>query len=281
MNKGIGRLGKTAKGHLQKGVRMVITRQELKRDRWSLLIWSVSVGGIIAFCLFLFPQMKKEIGAITEAFSGMESISNAFGMNQLNLGTVMGFYGLYGGCILGIGGMFFAAVLGTGMLSREEREHTAEFLFTHPVSRGRIFAEKLAAVLGEILAFNLIVAVCSIFASMAIKETLVWEEFFLFHGAQILMQMEIGGICFGISAFIRRGSISIGMGIAAFLYFLGLLQNITEKMEVLRYVTPFSYADAADILETGKLDGAAITVGMIYMAFALVIGFAKLRRKDL
>ena len=103
----------------------------------------------------------------------------------------------------------------------------------------------------------------------------------LFHLAQMLMQTEIACICMGISAFLRKGSVSIGIGVAALLYFLGLFGNITEKAEKVKYITPYAYADAADILPDAALDGTLILFGMGYAFLGLAIGYVKYQRKDI
>ena len=56
--------------------------------------------------------------------------------------------------ILGLGGGLFAALTAIAALSKEEREHTAEFLLTHPVSRTRVVTEKLLAVILQVVLLN-------------------------------------------------------------------------------------------------------------------------------
>ena len=74
---------------------------------------------------------------------------------------------------------------------------------------------------------------------------------------------------------------SIGIGVAALLYFLGLFGNITEKAEKVKYITPYAYADAADILPDAALDGTLILLGMGYAFLGLAIGYVKYQRKDI
>lgn len=182
---------------------------------------------------------------------------------------------------MGIGGIFYAAVLGTMMLAKEEKEHTAEFLLSHPVGRGRIFISKLCAVWTQLLIFNLMVIIFSLTAFGVIKEAPDWSLFWMFHGAQAFMHLEVSAVCFGISAFLRRGSVSVGMGFAAVLYFMGLFGNITEKAELVKYITPCTYADAARIIESSSLDGILMGIGLIYGAAGIVIGWIQYRQKDI
>ena len=101
---------------------MTIVKHELRRGRNSFLIWTASIGFLMAVCIFLFPEMKEETERLTEAFSSMGAFSTAFGMDRLSFGTLIGFYGIECGNILGLGGAFFASLCAANMLSKEEKE---------------------------------------------------------------------------------------------------------------------------------------------------------------
>ena len=260
---------------------MTIAKMEIKRNIKSLLIWSAVIGGMIMLCLLLFPQLKKEVDSLEEALKNMGGLTSAFGMDRLNYGEIMGFYGIYGGSMLGIGGMFYSAILGTGMLAREEQEHTAEFLLTHPVSRERILFQTLGAMVFLLVLMNGIVILFSCTSFVMIGEEPDWKIFWIYHGAQLLMQAEILGVCCGISAFIRRGSISLGIGVAALLYFLGLFKNIAEKADAVKYITPYAYGDAAEIISEGGLDGKLAILGIAYGFAGVAVGLWHYRRKDI
>ena len=92
---------------------------------------------------------------------------------------------------------------------------------------------------------------------------------------------EEAGICFGVSAFLRRGELSIGMGIAILLYFLGIVANLSEGAAFLRVITPFGYTEGADILANGGLDGGLILCGMAYTAAGILTAYRKYTGKDL
>ena len=70
---------------------------------------------------------------INEVFASMGAFTAAFGMDRLNFGTLVGFYAIECGNVLGLGGAFYASLCAVSMLSKEEKEKTAEFLFTHPI----------------------------------------------------------------------------------------------------------------------------------------------------
>lgn len=260
---------------------MTLIKHELKQGRISFCIWTASIGALLAICIFLFPEMKDEMDSVSEIFASMGAFTAAFSMDKLSFGTLTGFYSIECGNILGLGGAFFAALRGAGILCKEERGRTAEFLFSHPVSRVRVLTEKLCALFIEIIAMNLILFLLSLSAIAAIGEEIPWKELALLHCAYCLLQLELAGVCFGISAFARKGSAGIGLGLAAVFYFLNLIANITESAEFLKYITPFRYCEGAEILAHGSLDGVLVAIGAGIGIAGIAAGYFKYCRKDI
>ena len=260
---------------------MTLVRHELKQGKVSFMIWTTPIGIPLAICIFLFPEMKGQMDSVSNMFSSMGSFTEAFGMDQLNFGTLIGFYSVECGNVLGLGGAFYAALCAVGILSKEEKDKTAEFLLTHPVSRKKIITEKLIAVLIQITAMNIIINTISVGCIAAVGEVIPLKEISLLHLAYYLLQLELAGICFGISAFLHRGSVGIGLGIAAVMYFLNLIANISETAEFLKYITPFGYCEGADIVSSGNLDGAKLAVGAVIGISGIVIAYLKYTKKDI
>lgn len=100
---------------------MILTKHELKQGELSLLIWTLSIGFLIAVCIFLFPEMKSQMEDVNKIFASMGSFTAAFGMDRLNFGTLTGFYSIECGNILGLGGAFFATLTAASILAKEER----------------------------------------------------------------------------------------------------------------------------------------------------------------
>ncbi|MCI2112279.1 ABC transporter permease subunit [Ruminococcus sp.] len=260
---------------------MTVIRHELKQSRISLIIWTAAIGFLLAVCIFMFPEMKGEMNEVNEVFSSMGSFTQAFGMDKVNFGTLLGFYAVECGNILGLGGAFFASLCAISVLSKEEKERTAEFLLTHPVSRVSVVAEKLISVILQIVILNVVVYVITASSIALIGEEVPWQEITLMHTAYLILQLELAGICFGVSAFLRRGSIGTGLGIAVIMYFLNIIANLTESAEFLKYITPFGYADGAEIVRNVSLDMNMIAIGLAFAVVGILAGFIKYCRKDI
>lgn len=260
---------------------MTIYIKELKQSFKSLCIWTASIAFMMLVCVLLFPEMKGEMDSVSSIFANMGGFTAAFGMDKLSFGQLMGFYGIECGNVLGIGGGFFAALAGISVLANEEKERTAEFLLTHPISRGSIIAQKLLSVLTQVVVLNIVVVAVSLISAAVINESFEMKEFILLHVAYLIMQLEISCICFGISAFIKRGSIGIGLGLALAFYFMNLVCNMTEQAEFLRYITPYAYAEASNIISEARLDTVLIVIGIIIAVIGAAVGFVKYTKKDI
>lgn len=260
---------------------MTVTKHELRQGRAPFAIWTASIAALMAVCILLYPEMEADMQGVSDLFASMGAFTQAFGMDRLALGTLLGFYAVECGNVLGLGGAMFAAMTGACALSCEERERTADFLLSHPVSRVQVAVEKLIAVLLQVLAMNAVLLAVSLVCIAGIGEEIPFEELLRLHTAYLLMQAELACLCFGLSAVVIRGSAGAGLGIALMAYFLNLTANIADSAHALRYVTPFAYAEGAEILESGHLDGTLILLGAVYAAAAVAAGVRHYARKDI
>ena len=260
---------------------MRLLKHEMRQGILSLAIWTGSIAFLMVICIVMFPEMKGQMEDVSDMFASMGSFTAAFGMDRLSFGTLTGFYAIECGNILGLGGAFYAALTGITALAKEEKEHTAEFLLTHPVNRTGIVSAKLASVLFQITVMNVLILAISLISILFIDEEIPWKELLLFHLAYYLLQLEIGGICFGISAFLRRSGLGIGLGLACLMYFLNLIANISESAEFLKYITPFGYADGADIVTEEALNGPMVAVGVSLAVIGIAAAYWKYNRKDI
>ena len=260
---------------------MTVFKHELRQGRSALIIWTAAISFMLGVCIVIYPEMSTQMGDISAMFADMGSFSQAFGMDRINFGEFLGFFGVECGNVLGLGGAFFAALLGISALAKEEKEHTAEFLLTHPVSRTRVITEKLCAVIAQIVILNLAVIAVTALSVLIIGEEADIKTLAMLFSAFFLMQLEVAAVTFGISAFLRRGSLGIGLGLAAVFYFMNIVANLIDETKFLKYITPFGYTESADIIADGALNGGYLAVGMAIAALGIILAFWKYGRKDI
>lgn len=260
---------------------MTILKHELSQGKQMLLIWTAVIAGMLGLCIFIYPEMKGQMSDISSMFSNLGGFSSAFGMDRISFGEFLGFFSVECGNILGLGGAFFAALLGISALAKEEKEQTAEFLLTHPLCRGSVVLWKFLAVLLQIFMLNAIVIIVTVFSAYAIGESPDMDTLALLLSAYVILQIETAAVCFGVSAFLSSMGAGLGLGIAALFYFLNILANLTDKMRFLKYITPFGYAEGADIITEGSLHLPYLSAGLAAGAIAVIAAFYWYGKKDI
>ena len=95
---------------------MKVFLHELRMGRTALAIWSAAISFMLGVCIIIYPEMSSQMGDISEMFSDMGAFSSAFGMDKLNFGEFMGYFGVECGNVLGLGGALFAAVVGMHLI---------------------------------------------------------------------------------------------------------------------------------------------------------------------
>ncbi len=260
---------------------MTVFLHELKQNRISLIVWSAVIAFMLGVSILIYPEMSSQMGDISDMFANMGAFSDAFGMDRLNFGEFMGYFGVECGNVLGLGGPIFAAITAVSVLSKEEKNKTAEFLLTHPISRGRIITEKLFAIITQITVLNLSVMAVSCIAAAVIGEDPEWGKLSLIFLAYFLLDLEVAFICFGLSAFLRRGGFAVSLGITMAFYFMNILANITDETEFLKYITPYGYTDSGYIINNGALDIKYMWVGLILAAAGIITAYTVYTKKDI
>ena len=260
---------------------MTLFLHELKRGRIALIIWSAVVSFMLCISILIYPEMTSQMGDIGDMFSNMGAFSDAFGMGNVNFGEFSGYFAVEFGNTMGLAGGVFAALLGIAALADEERNRTAEFLLTHPVSRTQVVLWKLLSVVARLVIFNVVVFAMAMLAMLVMGERAQLGEVSLAFLGSFLLQIELASVAFGVSAFLRLGNLAIGIGASLGMYFLNILSNLTESAKFLKYVTPYGYADATAIVSEGAITFKYMIPGLLLTVLGIAAAFWQYRRKDI
>lgn len=258
-----------------------IYKQEIKNYIKTLLIWGIAVGGMGFCCIMLFSSVKESMGEMAESFASMGAFSDAFGMSQLSIATLEGFFATEVGTIHALGGAMFAAVIGTVMLSKEEDGHTSEFLFSLPITRGRVIIAKGCAVTSLIFLFNVLCIFFYLFGIFLLGEEMAMNKFFLYQGMQLFMHLEIAAICYAVSAFMKKNKLGTGLGIVLLFYVYDLMARVIPDLSDYKVISPFSSANAADIFSSGQIEKTATLLGAAVLIVSISIAYMGYTKRDL
>lgn len=258
-----------------------ILLRELKLNLKSFLIWSISVGAMGLICILMYQSMEGDMKDMADMFSNMGAFSDAFGMSTLSIATLTGFFATEVGTVHGLGSGMFAAILAIDILSKEEDKHSGEFLFSLPVSRSRVLAAKGICVLIMLVLFTAICAIFYIAGFVYLGEDLPTAEFTAFMLRQLLMNIEIAAICFGISAVSGKSKMGLGLGITLLFYFYDLMGRVVPDMKDYLYLGAYSYANASEIFSGVEVSAAALVVAVVVSICMTAFAFFIFGKRDL
>lgn len=262
---------------------MTLLKHEWKMNLKSLLIWTLCVGFCCSGCILMFESVaeRMNIEEMGQMFTDLGNFSVAFGMDKVSIVTLTGYYAAAISVIFLLGGGMFAAMMGAMLLSKEEEGHTAEFLHTMPVSRTYIYLWKYVTLLLLIVVFNVVCIGLDVGSFIAVDEEIFLSEFTEYHLLAMVLQIEIGSICYLISAVCRRKQIGLALGIAVLFYLMDLMCNIVPDLEFLKFITPFYYANAAEIYSGGDSRLGLMLLGVVVTAVVVCTGGTVYRKRDM
>ena len=262
---------------------MNIFIRELKANLKSLLIWSVIIALLIVMAASKFsafagdPEMLKILDSMPPA------MLDVFNMRAFNLTTLSGFYGIMF-IYFGLMGAIASAMWGSDIISKEERDKTVEFSLVLPVSRSRVITAKALAALVNCVAFVLItwgmslVAVQSFNPDQAFNNYLALQMRAMFVIELIFLSL---GLLLGCVMKQYKRSASIAVGIILATYFMSIVSGMQEKLDFLKWFTPFKYFDAADLFHTGSMSSTYLLISLGIIVVCVALAYYTYNKRDL
>lgn len=262
---------------------MNIVIRELYACKKSLLVWGGSMAAFVAMMFAEFAAYYKnpEMLAVLEAMP--REMLAAFGMLEANLTTVSGYVSV-SMVFINVTLAAFAVSLGHNLLAKEERDRTAGFLLTLPVSRPRVFVFKLLAGLLITLLLLGVTGASLLAATFPYEVEPRFAQFFALLMLTSYLTMLIF-LCLGflLAAVTRKHKLAggLGMGTVFALYIASIVSGLTEQMEFLRYVSPFEYFEAAELLRTMRIEPVFVGLTAAAVAASLRWAYVFYSRRDM
>lgn len=175
-------------------------------------------------------------------------------------------------------------MLGANIIAKEERDKTAEFLMVKPVSRNRIITSKLLAALANVLILNIVTLVLSvvIVGKYSGGERVAGDIIALMSGMLILQVLFLSaGAAIASANKNPRNSASIASFMILTSFVLYIAADMSSKLEFLKYITPFKYFDAQDIIYGKGLNPAYVILSFTVIAVLVCITYIFYNKRDL
>jgi ABC-2 type transport system permease protein len=208
---------------------------------------------------------------------------DALNMRAFNLTTLSGFYGLMF-IYFGLLGAIAAAMWGSDIISKEERDKTVEFALVLPVARSRVVTAKALAALVNCIAFVLITWAVSL---VAVRSYNPDQAFFDFLALEMRAMFSIEliflaiGLLLGCAMKQYKRSSATAVAIILATYFFSIVSGMQERLDFLKYFTPFRYFDAGDLFRSGRMDNTYLLISAAIIVGCVVAAYWTYNRRDL
>lgn len=263
---------------------MNIYMHEFKSNIRSVLIWSVAITALIFVFMSMFTTLAVDSKLMTEMLDQFpEELLMAFGMTNLDMSTILGFYAL----VFGITQLCLAiqaANYGFALVSVEERELTADFLLAKPISRSNILTLKLFSALTALLITNMVVWLNSyIFINMYRGgREYDGNALLLLFLSLFLLQLVFLSLGIVISLLVKRvrNVTPFSMGLAFGMYTLNAFGGMLgdDKLEI---ITPFKHFDPNYIIANAGYDFPIVLISVSFIFISIIGSYLLYTRRNI
>lgn len=258
--------------------------REIKFYRKGLIFWSLGMIILVWSSMVKYSTFQSSGQSVSELISQFpRSIQTIFGMTGFDLTKVSGFFGVMF-MYIALMATIHAVMLGAGILSKEERDKTSEFIYVKPVTRNKVISAKILAGLVQIAVFNLVTLLSSIyFVKVYSHSDEFFGDIFLLIMGLAFLQLIFFFVGTAVAAVSRRpkSSASIAASVLLLAFILTYFINFNADLDFLKYFTPFMYFDAKDILANQSLNIFCIGGSTVLISVLIITSYISINTRDL
>lgn len=263
--------------------------KELKRNRNSFISWSISMVALLFLGMAFYPVLMEgdTLKQMKAFFKNpmMKGLLNAFGATIDQLSNVLGFYATRNAVFIMLLGSMFSIMLAAKILSREEREKTAEFLLSKPVTRTEVAGSKLAAYFTYLILLNIVMVSVGFATLEFFKGDSEYSlTAYLMHAFySFLLMLLFGAIGFFLSVLIKRGRsmTNVALGVVLGSYFIDFISKVTPAANDLGYLSPFKFIPAGIMNPNYGLNWASCIYFAGISLVLFILSFVFYNKKDI
>ena len=261
----------------------VIVFRELKANRKGLLIWMVGM-------LFMVAIGAAEYGTVVENSESIMPMMDAlprivkviFGMDILPIDTPLGYYV----CMYlwySMVAFAHAIVLGVTIIAKEERDRTAEFLYTMPYSRKIIISGKIIAAAMNVLCMTIFTFLCIILTLVSqmngesIMPLILTTMIGMFFAQMLCLAL---GLLFSSLFNYHRTAMSIAISFFALSFVLATVIELVGNMEFLNFLTPFRYFFAPYVVTNG-ISSVYLLLSLFFAGVFIFLTYKLYEKRDI
>ncbi len=263
---------------------MNVFKQEFKMHLRSAVTWAISIALLTLVFMSLFPSFADEAAMINEAMKNFPpQLLAAFGLAGADLSTVLGFFGFLF-IFIQICLAIQAASYGFSLVSVEEREWTADFLLSKPVTRTSVLTSKLLAAIAALAITGIATWVVSLAAAAVFSGGRTYDvgRLVLLMATVPAFQLFFLGVGLLISLLVKkvRSVTPFAMALTFGMYVLVVFSDLLGT-SILEKITPFKHFEPSFILQNGTLDWPLASVSYAVIIISIMGSYLLYNRRDI
>lgn len=263
---------------------MNIFLREIKANRKSLIIWCISVFILIAGGMAKYVGLSQSGDLVNEMMDKLPVVVKAlWGLENFNLTEIKGYYSVMFQYFI-LMATIHASMLGATIISKEERDKTADFLLTKPTARNKIVTSKILAAIFNILIFNVITLGFSlIFVAYYNKGESINTEIFILMVAMFILQLLFLAVGTSLGALSKKTKIATSKATAILLgtFILSMYIDMNNKVEKLKYITPFKYFEAKNLVFGDGFNIVYVVLSLVITACLIGVTYKFYSKRDI
>jgi ABC-2 type transport system permease protein len=249
----------------------------LRDMRWQVVWYGLGLCLMAALVVFIYPSYRGQLAdfEIPEALRGFLGESADYASPE-------GFLSAEIFSWVPILLVIFAIMQGTKLLGGEESDGTMDLLLAQPVSRTRVLLEKLGA-------FAAGAAAIAAITYLAFLLSVPFVDIDISQVALLVATANLVPLTWGFGAFAvwasvvlptRQQATGLVTAVAVVTFFVNYLASIVDILRPARWLSPFHYANTANVLG-GGIDWPLLAVLLGLTALFAVLALRAFERRDI
>lgn len=248
----------------------------LYEKRWTMFAWGLAIFLLTILTMTFYPTLRDTFGA---SLKDVPDSAKAFLGDAAAYQTIEGFVDLQIFAQMVFFTIIMGVILGTGLIAGEENEGTLQTLLAMPVSRSKVYFQKLLACASIVGVVCFILFVTVILGALLVGETMPLGRTMLACLMLWLVTLVFTILGYSLGAVIsRRGISGAAAGMLAFVtYLITALAPNVKVLKIPNYFSPFNYFNNPSILRNGlQLSDLAVIVAInVTLIFVGYVVFTK------
>lgn len=249
-----------------------LIKNEFKATLTTFIIWTIIILLLVSVFISINPLLFSHSTNIINKLDILPNkVKVILFIDTNTFNTHIGYYAIMIEYLLIIGAIC-ASVLAYKILLWDKINGYDEFLFTKPISRSKIFLNKIICFALLILIQNILFNLVSIILVKIIINSISIKTLIQINSSLLFSELTFGAISILTSSFIKKtkGIYKVPILTILILYLIAIPERV-YNITILRYINPFSYFKVDDIIIDNHYKLSFIFASLIIIMFCLRI----------